>query len=167
LAESEPGRADYQRDLSISYNKLGDLYQALGQGEQALQLYQRSLDIARRLAESEPGRADYQRDLSVSFQRLGICLAQLDRVAEAAVALERHLQLALDMYQRLSGQVDATVDLAIALHLTAEFDDRRDDRNRQARELLEALEAEQRLPSHGKTLLDSFRRNPTSPREES
>jgi hypothetical protein len=119
------------------------------------------------LAESEPGRADYQRDLSVSFQRLGICLAQLDRVAEAAVALERHLQLALDMYQRLSGQVDATVDLAIALHLTAEFDDRRDDRNRQARELLEALEAEQRLPSHGKTLLDSFRRNPTSPREES
>ncbi|MGH3567853.1 MAG: TIR domain-containing protein, partial [Pseudonocardia sp.] len=70
-AQSEPGRADYQRDLSISYERLGDLYQALGQGEQALQLYQQSLDIRERLAQSEPGRADYQRDLSISYERLG------------------------------------------------------------------------------------------------
>ncbi|MGH3980018.1 MAG: TIR domain-containing protein [Pseudonocardiaceae bacterium] len=44
-ARAEPGRADYQRDLSVSYNKLADLNAALGQGEQALQLYQQS-DLA-------------------------------------------------------------------------------------------------------------------------
>jgi tetratricopeptide (TPR) repeat protein len=40
LAKAEPDRADYQRDLSVSYNKMGDLYQALGQGEAARQAYQ-------------------------------------------------------------------------------------------------------------------------------
>ncbi|MGH3822094.1 MAG: TIR domain-containing protein [Pseudonocardiaceae bacterium] len=159
--QSEPGRPDYQRDLSISYNKLGDLYRALGHGDQALQLYQQSLDIADRLAQSEPGRADYQRDLSISYQRLGICLTQLDRVEEAAAALTRHLQLALDVHQRVPGQVDAVVDLAIALHLTAELDDHGDERNQQARELLELLEADQRLPRHGKALLDQLRGDQT------
>ena len=31
LVKQEPGRADYQFDLSISYNKLGDLQSALGE----------------------------------------------------------------------------------------------------------------------------------------
>ncbi len=51
-AQAEPDRADYQRDLSISYNKLGDLYRALGQGEQALKLYQQSLNIRNRERQS-------------------------------------------------------------------------------------------------------------------
>ncbi|MGH3813329.1 MAG: TIR domain-containing protein, partial [Pseudonocardiaceae bacterium] len=71
LAQAEPDRADYQRDLSISYERLGDLYQALGQGEQALKLYQQSLHIRDRLAQAEPDRADYQRDLSISYNKLG------------------------------------------------------------------------------------------------
>ena len=31
LAEAEPDRADYQRDLSVAFNNMGDLYRALGQ----------------------------------------------------------------------------------------------------------------------------------------
>ena len=166
-AQSEPGRADYQRDLSVSYERLGDLYRALGQGEQALQLYQQSLDIRDRLAQSEPGRADYQRDLSVSYQRLGVCFVQLGRLREAAAPLARHLQLALDVYQRAPGQVDTVVDLAIALHLIADLDDHGDERNRQSRELLEVLESDQRLPRHGKALLDKLRQDQAlSPRRE-
>lgn len=69
-ARAEPGRADYQRDLSVSYNKMGDLFQALGQGEQALEAYQKDLDIAKRLARAEPGRADLQWDLVVSLWRV-------------------------------------------------------------------------------------------------
>ncbi|MGH3838202.1 MAG: tetratricopeptide repeat protein, partial [Pseudonocardiaceae bacterium] len=163
LAQAEPDRADYQRDLSISYNKLGDLYQALGQGEQALKLYQQSLHIADRLAQAEPDRADYQRDLSVSYQRLGLCFAELGRSEEAAASLERHLQLALDVYQRSPGQVDTVVDLAIALHLTAGPDGDGDKRNQQSRDLLEVLEADQRLPNHGQALLDSLRGDQDSP----
>jgi tetratricopeptide (TPR) repeat protein len=68
--EAEPDRADYQRDLSVSYNKLGDLLQALGQGEAARQYYQQSLEIRQRLVAAEPDRADYQWDLVVSLLRM-------------------------------------------------------------------------------------------------
>jgi tetratricopeptide (TPR) repeat protein len=71
LAVAEPDRADYQRDLSVSYNKVGDLYRALGQGEAAREAYQKSLDIRERLAVAEPDRADYQRDLVVSLWKIG------------------------------------------------------------------------------------------------
>jgi tetratricopeptide (TPR) repeat protein len=70
LAQAEPGRADYQRDLSVSYNKMGDLFRALGQGEEARQAFAKSLAIRERLAQAEPGRADYQRDLIVSWVKM-------------------------------------------------------------------------------------------------
>jgi hypothetical protein len=50
---------------------MGDLYVALGQGEQARVSFQRALEIRERLASAEPDRADYQRDLSVSLVRVG------------------------------------------------------------------------------------------------
>ena len=50
VASGEPDRAEYQRDLSVSYNKMGDLYRALGQGERAREVFQKSLDIIERLA---------------------------------------------------------------------------------------------------------------------
>jgi tetratricopeptide (TPR) repeat protein len=70
LARAEPDRADHQRDLSVSLNKLADLHLALGDGPEARRLYEQALDIRSRLARAEPDRADHQRDLSVSFQRM-------------------------------------------------------------------------------------------------
>ena len=58
LAAAEPDRADYQRDLSVSYNKMGDLFSALGQGEAAREAFAKALAIAERLAE---GRARSRR----------------------------------------------------------------------------------------------------------
>ena len=68
---AEPDRADYQRDLSVSYDRMGDLNRALGQGEAARQAFLNSLAIRERLANAEPDRADYQRDLSVSYNKMG------------------------------------------------------------------------------------------------
>jgi hypothetical protein len=59
--EQEPDRADYQRDLSASYDRMGDLFRALCQGEEARQAFLKSLAIRERLAQAEPDRADYQR----------------------------------------------------------------------------------------------------------
>ena len=52
-AQAEPDRADYQRDLSVSYERMGDLYRALGQGDQAGRLPQ----VPRHRRASGPGRA--------------------------------------------------------------------------------------------------------------
>lgn len=131
----------------------------LGFATEAVARYRDMVDAFTRLAQAEPDRADYQRDLSVSYQRLGMCLAQLDRVGDAAAAFERHLQLAIDVQRRLPGQVDAIVDLAVALYLTSGADDHAGERLRQSRDLLEALEADQRLPQNGKALLNLLRHN--------
>ena len=61
LATNEPDRADYQRDLSVSHDRMGDLFRVLGQGDDARKAYATSLAIRERPAANEPGRADYQR----------------------------------------------------------------------------------------------------------
>ena len=51
---------------------MGDLYRALGQGEQAREAQLKSLEIRERLAQAEPDRADYQVDLAISLARVGM-----------------------------------------------------------------------------------------------
>ena len=91
-AQAEPDRADYQRDLSVSYNKVGDLYSALGQGEKAREAYLKALAIAERLAQAEPDRADYQVDLAISLHRVGTAGELLER---------KHIKRALEVLLRL------------------------------------------------------------------
>ncbi len=57
------GLADFLRDLSVSYIKMGDLMGSLGQGEAARSFLQKALEIAERLVQIEPQRADLQTDL--------------------------------------------------------------------------------------------------------
>ena len=71
LVKQEPGRADYLRDLSVSYNRMGDLESARGEGERARQFYEKSLEMRERLVKQEPGRADYRVDLAKSLARMG------------------------------------------------------------------------------------------------
>jgi tetratricopeptide (TPR) repeat protein len=79
LAEREPGNTGYQRDLSVSYNKLADLALAEGDPDTARRFYTDGLDIRRGLAEREPGNTGHQRDLSVSYERLAdLALAEGD-----------------------------------------------------------------------------------------
>jgi tetratricopeptide (TPR) repeat protein len=71
LAQSDPGNAGWQRDLSISYEKIGDVQVAQGDLPGALKSYRDDLAITERLAQSDPGNAGWQRDLSVSYERIG------------------------------------------------------------------------------------------------
>src|SRR5262249_14731340 len=90
-AQAEPDRADFQRDLSVSYERIGDLYSALGQGQLARQAFQKSLDIAERLAKAEPDRADFQRDLAVSCSRMGDLYRDLGQGELARQAFQKAL----------------------------------------------------------------------------
>ena len=57
------------RDLSVTYNRIGDVLMAQGKLAEALKSYRDSLAIAERLAKADPGNAGWQRDLSVLQQR--------------------------------------------------------------------------------------------------
>jgi hypothetical protein len=69
LAEAEPDSSDRQRDLSVSWEKLGAVRQAQGDLAGALAAYEARHAIAERLAASDPGNAGWQRDLSVSWNK--------------------------------------------------------------------------------------------------
>jgi tetratricopeptide (TPR) repeat protein len=87
LAGSEAGNADWQRDLSVSNNKIGDVLVSRGNLPEALKSYRAGLAIAERLAGTDTGNAERQRDLSVSNERLGdILLAQ----GNLSAALEQY-----------------------------------------------------------------------------
>ncbi len=114
LAQAEPDRADYQRDLSVAYNKVGDLYRALGQGEQARQFYLKDLAIAERLAQAEPDRADYQRDLSVSYNKVGDLYRALGQGEQARQSYLQSLAIAERLAQAEPERADYQRDLSVS-----------------------------------------------------
>jgi tetratricopeptide (TPR) repeat protein len=71
LLAAEPGNADWQYDLGISNERIGDVLMAQGNLDGALKSYQARRDIIERLAKSDPGNAVWQRDLSVSYNKVG------------------------------------------------------------------------------------------------
>ena len=70
-AAADPANTQWQRDLSVSHNKLGDIAVAAGDLTTARTSYQAGLDIAQRLAAADPANTQWQRDLSVSHNKLG------------------------------------------------------------------------------------------------
>ncbi|WP_153161065.1 CHAT domain-containing protein [Zoogloea sp. 1C4] len=122
LAQAEPQRADYQRDLSVSYNKLGDLMTALGQGDEARDYFLKDLDIAQRLAQAEPQRADYQRDLSISYNKLGDLMTALGKGDEARDYFLKDLAIAQRLAQAEPQRADYQRDLIVSLVRIAQTD---------------------------------------------
>ena len=84
LTLQEPENTQWQRDLSVSHNKLGDIARAQGALPAAAKAYTAALEIAQALAARDPENTQWQRDLSISHDRLGdIAVAQGDLPAAA------------------------------------------------------------------------------------
>ena len=71
LAAQDPSNTEWQRDLSVSFNKIGDVQRARGNLDAALEAYGDGLAIAEKLAAQDPSNTEWQRDLSVSFNQIG------------------------------------------------------------------------------------------------
>ena len=70
----DPKNAGYKRDLSVSYNKLGDIKIAQGNLANAKANYEKGLQIRETLTDMDPKNAGYKRDLAVSYEKM----AQID-----------------------------------------------------------------------------------------
>ncbi|MGP0093251.1 MAG: hypothetical protein ACLPKB_25400 [Xanthobacteraceae bacterium] len=93
LAQADLNNAGWQRDLSVSYNKVGDVQVAQGNLPEALKSFRDSLAIRDRLAQADPNNAGWQRDLAVSNERLGDIYAAQSQGGEAKSAFERALAI--------------------------------------------------------------------------
>ena len=77
-----------QRDLSVSYNKLGDVQRQQGDTAGALAAYEQGLGNRDKLAAANPQDAQGQRDLSISYEKLGDVKRQQGDAAGALAAYE-------------------------------------------------------------------------------
>src|SRR5258708_12881221 len=83
LALADPSNADWQRNLSASYNRLGDVLKAQGNLPEALKSYRDELAIAERLAQADPGNVGWQHDLPLSYDKIGDALEAQGHLPEA------------------------------------------------------------------------------------
>jgi tetratricopeptide (TPR) repeat protein len=83
LLRTDPGNAGWQRGLSVSYDRVGDVLVAQGNLPEALKSFRDGLAIRERLARADPGNAGWQRGLSVSYDRIGDVLEAQGNLPEA------------------------------------------------------------------------------------
>ena len=97
LVRQDQGNAQWQRDLSISHDRVGDVLVAQGDLPAALDAFRQGMAIRERLARQDQGNAEWQRDVLVSLVKLADVAARVpDRAvaraqADRAVALARQL----------------------------------------------------------------------------
>jgi hypothetical protein len=71
------------RHQEVILNNLGDVLEAQGKLPEALEAYQQTLTILKRLAEQDRSNVGWQRDLSVSYENVGGVLAAQGKITEA------------------------------------------------------------------------------------
>ncbi|MCP4353283.1 MAG: tetratricopeptide repeat protein, partial [Desulfobacterales bacterium] len=115
-----------QRDLSVSYNRLGDVHVQTGNPADALQSHKTDVEISEKLAQADPDSASAQRDLSVSYNRLGDVHVQTGNTADALQTYKNALEIREKLAQADPDSASAQRDLYISHIRTAliqqEFD---------------------------------------------
>jgi hypothetical protein len=107
LAKRDPANTQWQRDLSVSNNKIGDVLVAQGDGPGALAAYQAGLTIAEGLAKRDPANTQWQVDVAVSCGKLG-SLNSILLIKERQEYLSRGLMLLTELKQ--AGKMHANQD---------------------------------------------------------
>ena len=83
LANQDKSNTGWQRDLSWSYEKFGEVLEAQGKLPEALDAYQQSLNILRALAGQDGSNSGWQRDLAVGYNKVGDVLVAQGKLPEA------------------------------------------------------------------------------------
>ena len=73
LVAVDRSNMQWQRDLSISYIKVGDVLMDEDKLDEAIAAYRDSLAICERLVAADNGNTLWESDLSLSYGRVGMC----------------------------------------------------------------------------------------------
>ena len=93
LVVSNPDSDDFQRELSVSNERIGDVLMVQGQLDAALAAYRDSLAIRKPLALKHPDNTECQRDLSVGDNKIGDVLLAKGQLDEALAAYQDGLTI--------------------------------------------------------------------------
>ena len=151
LAQLDPDNTDWQRGLSVSFERVGSIHQANGDNTAALKALQDSLAIRQKLVQLDPTNTQWQRDLSVSFYVLGgIYQASADKPA-ALKALQDSLDISKKLAELDPSNSQWQLDVAINCYEIAQLQPgKHDELLRDALAIFEKLQRENRLPEDKK-----------------
>ena len=99
----------------MSYNKIGDVLVAQGDGAGALAAYRKGLGIREALAARDPANTEWQRDLSVSYEKIGDVLVAQGDGAGALAAYRKGLAIREELTARDPANTDWQRDLIVSL----------------------------------------------------
>jgi tetratricopeptide (TPR) repeat protein len=90
---ADPQNLTWQRDLAVSYERIGDRYAAQGKPDEAEKAHNEALTITKRLTDADPQNLTWQRDLAVSYNRIGTLYAAQGKPDEAEKAFHQALTI--------------------------------------------------------------------------
>ena len=114
LTRSDPADSQARRDLSVYYNKLGDLAQLAGDSSKALDYYQKDLGVSLALAESDSNDSQARRDLSISYDRLGNVSLKAGEMTKALDYYQKGLGVREKLASADPNDVQARRDLSLS-----------------------------------------------------
>jgi tetratricopeptide (TPR) repeat protein len=135
LAKGDPESAVWQHDLSVSYDRIGELLDKKGDRDGALESFRKGLAIARALMLRDPDNVQWQWDLSASYDRIGDVLIGDGKLKEALASYRRSLLIAETLANRDPSHAGRQRDLAVSYHKIGSLE--AIDNPAEARELLE------------------------------
>jgi eukaryotic-like serine/threonine-protein kinase len=98
LADHNPDDPQWQRDVSVTLNRLGSIALSSGELGDALKADEEAVGIMRRLTERDPANADWQRDLALILSGIGDVKSQTGDARSALAAYDEGLAI----FQRLA-----------------------------------------------------------------
>ena len=113
--EDDPDSAEKKRDLSISFNKLGDVSMKSGDLQSARRYFEDGLQIRRELADADPHSAEKKRDLSISLSKLGDVSVTSGDLQSARRYFEDVLQISRELADADPNSAEKKRDLSISL----------------------------------------------------
>ena len=113
-AAADPANTQWQYDLAISYERLGDFAVAAGDLAAARTSYQICRDISARLAAADPANTQWQRELSVSHNRLGDLAVAAGDLAAARTSYQADLDIAVRLAAADPANTEWQRDLSIS-----------------------------------------------------
>jgi tetratricopeptide (TPR) repeat protein len=112
LAAFDRSNTRWQRDLSVWYNKVGDVLVAQGELDEALKAYRDGLALRERLAASDRSNMQWQREVAVSHFKLATVFEKLGNFAEALAELHKGRNIIAALVDTAPGVTQFKEDLA-------------------------------------------------------
>ena len=145
LAAVDRAQRGPQRDLLISFNKLGEAYENTGDSTRATEYYIRALEIADRLVESNPEDHRDRHYQAVTFFHLGKMSHQTNKTQQAIEYFKRYREICGKLVNANPNNAQAERNLAIGHNTLGEMSLDTGDLDQAVGDLRQALRIRERL----------------------